>query len=452
MTNIKITDQTGAAGGGATGGAVVAPTLCEGLVERIGTRLPDGVINYHWLAAGSVCTVSVGQDTRTGRLSLVRSQQLGGALDHLPGAAQEIALCKKLRTSECPPELALPTQWQLGRYGLLSSIYPSEHIGMFELFAFAERRVNSGTEWWIPNQFLHFDDTMAIVCPIVNAAAYLHRQGIVHCDLKPENCFVTPRGAIKVGDMGAAHYAGEHGRFAIGTAPFMAPECFSAGPVPVALDQVRPEIDVYALGLLANEMATGRCSLMEDFPGVPVWDIGIFIGISDRDLFNERSHILAKRDPLGTAFYDKTVAHWISPDPSVPQHDANFGLLAAILPAMMHPDPAMRPTTDGVARHFFGGELELSVARREGYQERVRQMFIRFCAPVDMLRALDDASATGNGALWCHLTVPMREQKSLGLSIEQNLVQQSMGYVVVNEEEIPMRLEAEYGKTIAKMA
>ena len=47
-----------------------------------------------------------------------------------------------------------------------------------------------------------------IVEQIADALADAHKQGLVHCDLKPSNVMVTPAGRVKVLDFGVAQRHG----------------------------------------------------------------------------------------------------------------------------------------------------------------------------------------------------------------------------------------------------
>ncbi|HRI51792.1 MAG TPA: serine/threonine-protein kinase [Pseudomonadota bacterium] len=105
---------------------------------------------------------------------------------------------------------------------------------------------------------------MRLFCQIVAALAHAHRLGIVHRDLKPENVLLVvdeeEGEQAKVVDFGIAKIlqSGEvNGALVktdvhsnIGTALYMAPERFAGAPGD-------PRLDVYALGLLLQEMLTG---------------------------------------------------------------------------------------------------------------------------------------------------------------------------------------------------
>lgn len=110
---------------------------------------------------------------------------------------------------------------------------------------------------------LQLDALLDIFGKICDAIAYAHRKGVVHRDLKPENVMVGAHGAVYVMDWGLARVMGDadvqsHAQnhktlpgFAIGTAPYMAPEQARG-------EEMGPAVDQYALGLILYEMVCGR--------------------------------------------------------------------------------------------------------------------------------------------------------------------------------------------------
>jgi serine/threonine-protein kinase len=102
-------------------------------------------------------------------------------------------------------------------------------------------------------------DAVRILREVADALAYAHGQGVVHRDVKPENIMLSGRHAL-VMDFGVAKAVSEAtGRqslttvgVALGTPTYMSPEQATADP------HVDHRADIYALGVMAYELLTGR--------------------------------------------------------------------------------------------------------------------------------------------------------------------------------------------------
>jgi serine/threonine-protein kinase len=105
-------------------------------------------------------------------------------------------------------------------------------------------------------------ETATLGVQVAEALEEAHERGIIHRDLKPGNILATPKGRIKVLDFGLAKLLRPSGdadatqsvaetRAVSGTLPYMAPEQLQGDPTD-------PRTDLYALGVVLYEMATGQ--------------------------------------------------------------------------------------------------------------------------------------------------------------------------------------------------
>ncbi len=100
------------------------------------------------------------------------------------------------------------------------------------------------------------EDIVSIASQVALGLRSAHVAGLVHRDLKPQNILLTKDLVVKIADFGMAKAASFDGvnesAFAVaGTPDYMAPECIT----PLAVDA---RSDLYALGCILYEMATGR--------------------------------------------------------------------------------------------------------------------------------------------------------------------------------------------------
>ncbi len=120
---------------------------------------------------------------------------------------------------------------------------------------------------------LSLDDTLRYGAEIAEALHAAHRRGIVHRDLKPGNIMLTPSG-VKLLDFGLARMAATEGELGdlptltmspdgsltvegtvLGTYPYMAPEQLEG-------KEADARSDIFALGCVLYEMATGKCAFV----------------------------------------------------------------------------------------------------------------------------------------------------------------------------------------------
>lgn len=100
------------------------------------------------------------------------------------------------------------------------------------------------------------DEAVRICQRIAAAVEDIHRQGVVHLDLKPANVILAARGAVLI-DFGLARHEdlpdllGEESEKPMGSPATIAPE-------QVLGDRSRPESDIFAIGVILYRLAAGE--------------------------------------------------------------------------------------------------------------------------------------------------------------------------------------------------
>ncbi len=199
------------------------------------------------IGAGGMGEVYEAEDLRLGRRV---------ALKVLPAAVAGDAERLARFTKEARALAALNHPGIVTIYGVDES--EGEHFFTMEL---VEGRTLSDS---IPNEGLAVSRLLDIAIQLAGALAAAHEKGLVHRDLKPANVMLTAEDRVKILDFGLAKAlplpGGESGALTLdktadgallGTLPYMAPEQF-AGRAADARS------DLYSLGLVLYEMASGR--------------------------------------------------------------------------------------------------------------------------------------------------------------------------------------------------
>jgi hypothetical protein len=106
---------------------------------------------------------------------------------------------------------------------------------------------------------------VSVIADVCEALEFSHRHGVIHRDVKPANIMLTKDGAVKVVDFGIARALadGDGGMTrtgaVLGTAHYLSPEQASGG-------KVDARSDVYSVGCVLYEMATGQAPFSGDSP------------------------------------------------------------------------------------------------------------------------------------------------------------------------------------------
>jgi len=123
-----------------------------------------------------------------------------------------------------------------------------------------ERRSGLGRDEYVyrGGSPLPVDDILQIGIQVAEGLRALHEfeeapgQHIIHRDIKPENILIDKDGKVRLADFGISKVVERitQSVSVAGTAPYLAPEC--------TLGRITAASDIYALGIVLYEMATGR--------------------------------------------------------------------------------------------------------------------------------------------------------------------------------------------------
>jgi tetratricopeptide (TPR) repeat protein len=180
-----------------------------------------------------------------------------------------------------------------------------------------------------------------LLVEMLQALAYLHRRGVIHRDLKPDNALVTKEGEVKVLDFGlAALREKREAEQVVGTLSYIAPEVLQGQPATGASD-------LYAVGLIAYQMIAGSHPYHLDDPTQLVQDI-LFI-TPDVDALDVNAEMT------------QTIERLLQKDPADRFQDA-YEVIEALSAAMNQPVPeetqAIRESYLQAAQ-FVGRDAEL---------------------------------------------------------------------------------------------
>ena len=238
------------------------------------------------LGEGGMGVVYKAEDTRLNRL--VALKFLPRELTRDPEA--KIRFIQEARTASALDHPNICTIHEIGETGeeqlfLCMSFYPGETL---------KKLIEPGP--------LRFEMAVDIAVQITRGLSRAHEGGVVHRDIKPANIMVTRRGDVKIVDFGLAKLAGQRGitrtGTTVGTVAYMSPEQARG-------EDVDWRTDIWSLGVVLHEMATGRLPFGGDY------EQAILYGI-----LNAHPAPPSNLTPSLPAAFDRIVARALSKDPN----------------------------------------------------------------------------------------------------------------------------------------
>lgn len=202
---------------------------------QAGEKIGDYVIRG-FLGAGGMGEVYQGVHTRINRLAAIK------VLSRY--ANNQMFITRFLNEARVQSSLHHPN---------IATLYDFKEINN-QLFIFMEFADGETLEDLIKRRFFAVEDALRTFEAVCEAVAFMHRNGIIHRDIKAQNIKLTPSGAVKLLDFGIAKDAASQRLTKvggmIGTPHYLAPE-------QMAGREATAQTDVWALGVLFYGMLTG---------------------------------------------------------------------------------------------------------------------------------------------------------------------------------------------------
>ena len=226
--------------------------LCEDCREEL-KRKPQDIPGYDCvrvLGRGGMGCVMLGRDQKTGRAVAIKTL--------LPEfAVSEKAMRRFLREIDVGAALKHPH--------IVEFLDRGTHKGMVYLVSEFVDGADAAKLAEARGGYLPYPETKVIITQALDALAYAHSKGYIHRDIKDQNILVSGSGPSlisKLTDFGLAKSFTQSGMSGVtvagemaGTLAYMPPEQLRN------FRDVRPQSDIYAIGMTAYSLLTGALAL-----------------------------------------------------------------------------------------------------------------------------------------------------------------------------------------------
>jgi len=257
-----------------------------------------------------------------------------------------------------------------------------------------------GLDELVSGDGLSTERMLEIARPLVQALVAAHGRGITHRDLKPANIMVTGDGTVKVLDFGLAKLTAAADSdmhedlptqaltqigMVVGTIPYMSPEQVQGQPVD-------HRTDIFSLGVILYEMATGRRpfegSTSAAVASAILRDAPESIGDTRPDLPGQLGRIISRCLEKEPELRYQTAADILTAlskvgEPSGDEQDGGSASIAVLPFANMSPDKEQDYFCEGLAEELINALVvieDLRVASRtsafrfKGSQQDIREI------------------------------------------------------------------------------
>jgi len=219
----------------------------SGLKEPADPAFADGATRYRILGPlgeGGMGVVYRAEDTRLGRTVAIKT---------IPAELTTNQRAKERFLNEARAASALD-------HPNLCTVYEIEETPKGQLYLFMPCYDGETLRSRLQRGPLPLPEAIHVAQQVARGLAKAHRQGIVHCDVKPANLMLTADGVVKILDFGIARLSGQASPVQArpsGTPKYRSPEQARG-------DEVDASSDIWSLGMVLYEMVTGQMPLRDE--------------------------------------------------------------------------------------------------------------------------------------------------------------------------------------------
>lgn len=208
----------------------------KGKVNKVGEILGGRYKILKIIGFGGMGVVYQAQDLKLN--TIVALKKLRGAYDpaSIERLRQEIILARKVTHEN------------------VCRVYDLEEIEGEELISMEFLEGASIKDILIKKGPFPIGSSIKIIKQILQGLEAAHKTGVIHCDLKPENIFLSPDEVVKIMDFGISRLKDQPidpNAPIMGTPEFLSPE-------QIRNEKLDGRCDLYALGIIIYEMLTGK--------------------------------------------------------------------------------------------------------------------------------------------------------------------------------------------------
>ncbi|GAB1421341.1 hypothetical protein MASR2M15_15010 [Anaerolineales bacterium] len=212
-----------------------------------------------------------------------------------------------------------------------------------------------------------------------SALDYAHRRNVIHRDIKPSNIMIDIDGNAFLMDFGIARMTESKGvtqtGFSVGTPGYMSPE------QGMGMNDITEKVDIYSLGVVLFEMATGRSPYQGDTP--------MAVLLKHIQELVPSAQALNPNLPVG---FDEIINRSLAKEPG-----ERYDSASDIAAALVNLSGVSLSSTPRELREAAMANVKLIQSRRKDHQEDIEKLMVDFQSTRVDTEGLPTARVSGGG-------------------------------------------------------